>query len=641
MKALVAAIAVGCLFLPVAATAQTCPDSTPPAIQVPTTKSALKCLSAITKASGKFVKAKTKVLGKCESKRSLGLCPQAKDTEKIEKAANKGALKVAKLCGSPELAALPGTSYSSGFSAADVTSCMLSQNNVEAQLIVNKLNGIAPGKAGNVGDDGEKCMKTLNKQSSKLIPAVLNTINKCVIKQGKDGATGDVSTVCAPSYSGGSYVAPTDTKTAQKIQKFIDKFTADVDANCPAATGEGSSGFISKLFACPGATTVDELKECFLCTGPNNAWTEVNSILQQQYGETGTLVTNGGPGSGSLQAAIDAASPGDKLLIQSGTYDEHVEISTADLKLVGCGGATNDRPRITPAAGATGLDRVRGVQATDVDGLYFQSLDFFDWDEDGIFVSGQLGSPISGVTFRDITGDGNINSRYIIFPQFADNVLIEGSRVWNCDDAAVYAGKDTNVVIRYNESFENVAGIEVENCEFATVHNNYSHDNSGGMLVFEDPSITPQVNNNHDVFNNVVSENNTPNFAPSGFVQNIIRGTGLLLIVTDDSEYHHNIVLNNDTLGLVLIDHEGVNILTGGPTFFPKSVDPTNNDNFIHDNANVNNNGGNPDAALGFGVKGAAAYGEDNTASGLHNTGNCFQNTGNIVFLLGGANDCP
>ena len=96
-------------------------------------------------------------------------------------------------------------------------------------------------------------------------------------------------------------------------------------------------------------------------------------------------------------------------------------------------------------------------------------------------------------------------------------------------------------------------------------------------------------------------------------------------------------------MGLVLIDHEGVNILTGGPTFFPKSVDPTNNDNFIHDNDAVNNNGGNPDAALGFGVGLAAAYGEDTTGSGLHNTGNCFQNTGNITnaFLLGGSNDCP
>ena len=97
---------------------------------------------------------------------------------------------------------------------------------------------------------------------------------------------------------------------------------------------------------------------------------------------------------------------GEKLLIGSGDYEEMVSITTNGLQLVGCGGATDTRPRIVRPISAPPDTAPNGISAGSVDGLHFQSLDFYDWDDNGIFVAGA-----EGVSFRDIVADDEIATR--------------------------------------------------------------------------------------------------------------------------------------------------------------------------------------------------------------------------------------
>ena len=159
-------------------------------------------------------------------------------------------------------------------------------------------------------------------------------------------------------------------------------------------------------------------------------------------------------------------------------------------------------------------------------------------------------------------------STYGIFPVQSSNVLVETSSATNIRDAGIYVGSSQNVVMRYNTAVGNVAGMELENSANGTVYGNYASGNVGGLLIFKLPGPPVQAGNDHEVMFNVVDANNvTPNFckAPfTGSVCGIPPGTGMVILATRHSTYHHNLVTNNNTYGVAAIDQEAFDALAGG-----------------------------------------------------------------------------
>ena len=81
-----------------------------------------------------------------------------------------------------------------------------------------------------------------------------------------------------------------------------------------------------------------------------------------------------------------------------------------------------------------------------------------------------------------------------------------------------------------------------------------------------------QLSDCHQVFDNVSSNNNTPNFAiPGSTVSNVPTGTGILVISNNDSDFYSNIVQGNNSFGIALVDQQAVDFLVGDPPPF----DPT------------------------------------------------------------------
>jgi parallel beta-helix repeat protein len=274
----------------------------------------------------------------------------------------------------------------------------------------------------------------------------------------------------------------------------------------------------------------------------------------------------------SIQAAVDKAMPGDTILVEPGVYHETVYI---------------DQPRIT----IKGL--VDGDKRPWLDGEKKRSDGFNttgnDFTLEGFGVKDYIGNGVlttgaERLIYRDlIIKDAGL---YGIYPVESTNILVEKSVVSGIADAGIYVGQSRGpIIVRDNEVFENVTGIEIENSTNAEVYNNHVHDNTGGILVFLLPNNPSKVGYNTRVYNNIVENNNHPNFGnPNSTVSKVPPGTGIMIMTADNTEVFNNTIQGHQTFGAAITS---LYILYPRDTVFDLGPIPENN--WIHDNTFKNN----------------------------------------------------
>jgi parallel beta-helix repeat protein len=168
---------------------------------------------------------------------------------------------------------------------------------------------------------------------------------------------------------------------------------------------------------------------------------------------------------------------------------------------------------------------------------------------------------VNGITFRSIwagwTGKmSEKNGSYALYPVMCQKVLIEESVARGASDAGIYVGQSKGIIVRNCKAFENVAGIEIENSWDAEVYNNEAYNNTGGILVFDLPDLKLKKGGNCKVYNNIIRENNTKNFAPKGnIVGKVPLGTGILLLASTNVEVYGNKIINNRTVPTGIISY--------------------------------------------------------------------------------------
>jgi parallel beta-helix repeat protein len=132
------------------------------------------------------------------------------------------------------------------------------------------------------------------------------------------------------------------------------------------------------------------------------------------------------------------------------------------------------------------------------------------------------------------------------------HVLVEDSVASNASDAGLYVGQCQNAIIRRCEVFGNVAGLEIENTQYADVYENNVHDNTGGLVIFDLPG-NPIVGRDIRVRDNRVHDNNGPNFAPGGTVAAIPVGTGTFAMASRRVEITNNQYERNNTVDIAIV----------------------------------------------------------------------------------------
>lgn len=251
-----------------------------------------------------------------------------------------------------------------------------------------------------------------------------------------------------------------------------------------------------------------------------------------------------------LRTRLLDAKPGEVIEIPPGVhrFDRGLSLRVNGVTLRGAGKDKTVLSFKGQKSGAEGL-------IVNADDFTLENLAIEDSKGDGLKVNEGENIVVRGVRVEWTNGPDTDNGAYGLYPVQSSNVLIEDSVVIGASDAGIYVGQSQNVVVRRNRAERNVAGIEIENCIGADVHDNVATENTGGILVFNMPDL-PQPGHTTRVFDNTIVGNNTDNFGREGTaVASVPAGSGVVIMSNDDVEVFGNEIADNRTANVIIASH--------------------------------------------------------------------------------------
>ena len=255
-----------------------------------------------------------------------------------------------------------------------------------------------------------------------------------------------------------------------------------------------------------------------------------------------------------LQEALILAEPGDTVALGPGVWKltDGLSLDVDNVTVRGAG--TDDgQGSILDFSGQQGAGEGLLVTSDDV---YLTNFAVLNARGDGIKSKGADRIVYHQLRVEWTAGPKETNGAYGVYPVESSDILIDSVYVRGASDAGIYVGQSRNIIVRDSIATENVAGIEIENSFDADVHDNIASKNTGGILVFDLPNLPQQGGHNVRVFENIVSDNSTPNFAPKGnIVASVPTGTGVLVMANRNVEIFGNIFDQNGTANVMIVGY--------------------------------------------------------------------------------------
>ncbi|MFN0119834.1 MAG: parallel beta-helix domain-containing protein [Blastocatellia bacterium] len=247
-----------------------------------------------------------------------------------------------------------------------------------------------------------------------------------------------------------------------------------------------------------------------------------------------TITVNAG---GSIQQALDRAAPGDTIEVKPGTYREALLVDHNNITLRGL--VENNQRAVLE-----GDNKLRDALISSSDNFTIEGFEVRNYTANGLTVHGA-----NKVAFRNLLVSNT--GLYGVYPVETKGVLVENVKVTGIRDAAIYVGQSRDIVVRNNEAFKNVTGIEIENSVNALVENNTLYENTTGLLVFLLPNNVSKVGSDCRVTGNKIYNNNTPNFGdPTAIVGQVPAGGGMIIMAADRTEVTGNDIHDNNSFGV-------------------------------------------------------------------------------------------
>ncbi|WP_030324550.1 right-handed parallel beta-helix repeat-containing protein [Streptomyces flavochromogenes] len=285
----------------------------------------------------------------------------------------------------------------------------------------------------------------------------------------------------------------------------------------------------------------------------------------------------------SIQKAVDAAKPGDTIVLSPGTYRESVRITTSNLTLRG----STVFPTVLVPGKAAAADTcagaghgvcVTGTADRPVEGVTVRSLTLQGFTKNGLWASRTDRLKVHRVT-AEKNGTWGIalerSVRSVLTHNVARDNADAGLFVSNTTDTEAGAVDARGTVISHNRVSGNRIGVTVRRLRNLTVERNEATGNCAAVFVVGDEStpragaMTLRRNNIHD------NSKHCPKTPRLPFLQ----GSGIVLTGAEETLVAENRI----------VDNVGASPLSGGIVLFKSFVGALNERNEIRDNVVLRN----------------------------------------------------
>jgi parallel beta-helix repeat protein len=272
----------------------------------------------------------------------------------------------------------------------------------------------------------------------------------------------------------------------------------------------------------------------------------------------------------SIQSAVDKASPGDRVLVASGTYREDggpcptepshtcaVAIKKNGIRLVGVPSRRHpvvllarDGQDEGIAVGKTSAADCLTDASKRVHGSLIRGLTVRGFGDDGVFLICVDHWRVTRVRAID-------NREYGIFPSHTVSGRLDHSFASGANDTGHYIGQSSRARVDHNVAKGNVSGFELENSSRIRADHNLATGNTGGILSFTLTGLDVKSNSDNRIDHNRVLRNNKANTCvdPDDSVCAVPAGTGILLVATDRNRVEANQVSANKSFGIALSNY--------------------------------------------------------------------------------------
>jgi parallel beta-helix repeat protein len=254
-----------------------------------------------------------------------------------------------------------------------------------------------------------------------------------------------------------------------------------------------------------------------------------------------------------IQTQFIMAENGSTIDLDEGTFTFSSSLSMEDKKNIVIRGKGMDKTILSFKGQTEGAE---GLRVSNGENITLENMTLQDSKGDLIKTMN-----VKGITFRNVkvewTGTpSEKNGGYGLYPVQCQGVMIDNCIAIGASDAGIYVGQSSNIEVKNSKAYHNVAGIEIENSLYASVHDCEAYENTGGVLVFDLPDLVQKKGGFCKVFNNHIHDNNFPNFAPKGnIVASVPDGTGILLLASNNVEVFQNKIINNKSIGTGIISY--------------------------------------------------------------------------------------